>query len=298
MKDDNGSKLIFRDFLPPMVASSNYAVSADEMTTVLTIVFNEAIQPETFTDVLLTGALLPSFGDASFGISADNKTVMLTFAAFDGAGEVNTDNDGNPLNLTQTPNRRVLFGDDQTQEVLGNLTINNVEDRFENSWSDYIGQIAPIPQLVVENEAELLSVEIDRSEFFPDLGNEDPFNIIYTFNQPIALPFLASATGGVDANSDGIDDDLGLIMSDLFILDAPGFVIGGDSSIVALSEENALRVNITLVEQAFGAGDEIGQEASISFSNLLANNVFSRFDNNDLVEQVSTVANVLGQDQN
>jgi hypothetical protein len=223
---------------------------------------------------------------------------MLTFAAFDGAGEVNTDNDGNPLNLTQTPNRRVLFGDDQTQEVLGNLTINNVEDRFENSWSDYIGQIAPIPQLVVENEAELLSVEIDRSEFFPDLGNEDPFNIIYTFNQPIALPFLASATGGVDANSDGIDDDLGLIMSDLFILDAPGFVIGGDSSIVALSEENALRVNITLVEQAFGAGDEIGQEASISFSNLLANNVFSRFDNNDLVEQVSTVANVLGQDQN
>jgi hypothetical protein len=67
---------------------------------------------------------------------------------------------------------------------------------------------------------------------------------------------------------------------------------------VALSEENALRVNITLVEQAFGAGDEIGQEASISFSNLLANNVFSRFDNNDLVEQVSTVANVLGQDQN
>lgn len=293
MVDDNGSKLIFRDFLPPMVASSNYAVSADQMTTVLTIVFNEAIQPETFTDVLLTGALLPSFGDASFGISADNKTVTLAFAAFDAAGAVNTDDGGNPLDLTQTPNRRVLFGDDQTQEVLGNLTINNVEDRFGNSWSDYIGQIAPIPQLVVENETELLSVEIDRSEFFHDLGDTDSFNITYTFNQPVALPFLATATEGNDANTDGIDDALGLTMSNLFILTAPGFAIGDESSIVAISEENALRVNITLVEEVFGAGDEIGVNANMRFSNLLAANVFSRFDNNDSVVQDSTVANVV-----
>jgi hypothetical protein len=291
MEDDNGSKLIFRDFLPPMVASSNYAVSDDQMTTVLTIVFNEEIQPETFTNVLLTGELLPSFGDASFGMSADNKTVMLTFAAFDAAGEVNTDDDGNPLDLAQTPNRGVLFGDDQTQEVLGNLTINNVEDRFNNRWSDYIGQISPIPQLVVENETELLSVEVDESEFFHDLGDGDPFNITYTFNQPVGLPFLASATGGDDANSDGIDDDFGLTMSDLFILDAPGFVIGDESSIVAISESNALRVNVRLEQNGFE--DEIGVDANMSFSNLLANNVFSRFDNNDSVEQDLTVANVV-----
>jgi hypothetical protein len=224
-------------------------------------------------------------------MSADNKTVMLTFAAFDAAGEVNTDDDGNPLDLAQTPNRGVLFGDDQTQEVLGNLTINNVEDRFNNRWSDYIGQISPIPQLVVENETELLSVEVDESEFFHDLGDEDPFNITYTFNQPVGLPFLASATGGDDANSDGIDDDFGLTMSDLFILDAPGFVIGDESSIVAISESNALRVNVRLEQNGFE--DEIGVDANMSFSNLLANNVFSRFDNNDSVEQDLTVANVV-----
>jgi hypothetical protein len=154
MVDDNGSKLILRDSLPPMVASSNYAVSADQMTTVLTIVFNEANQPETFTDVLPSGVLLPSF-----------------------------------------------------------------------------------------------------------------------------------------------DDRFGFFMSDLFELNAPGFDIGDGSSIVAISEENALRVNFTLKQN--GTEGEIGVVANISFSNLLANNVFSRFDNNDSVETDSTVAIVaLRQAQN
>jgi hypothetical protein len=76
-------------------------------------------------------------------------------------------------------------------------------------------------------------------------------------------------------------------------LNAPGFFIGAESSIVAISEENALRVNITLVEEVFGAGDEIGVNANMRFSNLLAANVFSRFDNNDSVVQDSTVANVV-----
>jgi hypothetical protein len=204
---------------------------------------------------------------------------------------VNTDDD--TLDLVQALNRRFLFGDDETEQVLGNLTIENVEDRFGNSWSDYIGQIAPIPQLVVKNETELLSVEVNNSEFFHDLGDTESFNITYTFNQPVALPFLATATEGNDANTDGIDDDFGFNMSDLFVLNAPGFFIGAESSIVAISEENALRVNITLVEEAFGAGDEIGVNANMRFSNLLAANVFSRFDNNDSVVQDSTVANVV-----
>jgi hypothetical protein len=292
MVDDNGSKLILRDSLPPMVASSNYAVSADQkMTTFLTIVFNEAIEADTFTGVLLSGVLLPSSEHDSFGISADDKTVTLSFATFNAAGDVNTDDD--TLDLVQALNRRFLFGDDETEQVLGNLTIENVEDRFGNSWSDYIGQIAPIPQLVVKNETELLSVEVNNSEFFHDLGDTESFNITYTFNQPVALPFLATATEGNDANTDGIDDDFGFNMSDLFVLNAPGFFIGAESSIVAISEENALRVNITLVEEAFGAGDEIGVNANMRFSNLLAANVFSRFDNNDSVVQDSTVANVV-----
>jgi hypothetical protein len=292
MVDDNGSKLILRDSLPPMVASSNYAVSADQkMTTFLTIVFNEAIEADTFTGVLLSGVLLPSSEHDSFGISADGKTVTLSFATFNAAGDVNTDDD--TLDLVQALNRRFLFGDDETEQVLGNLTIENVEDRFGNSWSDYIGQIAPIPQLVVKNETELLSVEVNNSEFFHDLGDTESFNITYTFNQPVALPFLATATEGNDANTDGIDDDFGFNMSDLFVLNAPGFFIGAESSIVAISEENALRVNITLVEEAFGAGDEIGVNANMRFSNLLAANVFSRFDNNDSVVQDSTVANVV-----
>jgi hypothetical protein len=77
-------------------------------------------------------------------------------------------------------------------------------------------------------------------------------------------------------------------MSNLFELNAPNFDIVDGSSIVAISEENALRVNVTLKQNE--TEGEIGVVANISFSNQLANNVFSRFDNNDSIEAESTVA--------
>jgi hypothetical protein len=291
MPDDNGSKILLIDRIPPMVTSSRYNVSDDELTAVLTVTFNEAIKPETFVNVELgNGQQLPGFGEDGFNISSDKKTVTLTFSTFNGLGVLN-----NP-DLPSAISRADAF-----ENFGGVLSTLEVEDSEGNSWGDYTNSVGNFggqsvalnhgaPRLVAQDETDEFTLSVLSAGFFPTVTGGDSFTIEYTFTNPITAPILSSVTGGVDDDNDGIDDSIisgltgifGLdLVSELFTLsNSNGLTIDNGGSSVELASDNILRVRVTLF------GDEmisLGNSATMSITEDFANIIRSRYDSNDIL---------------
>jgi hypothetical protein len=157
MEADNSSKLKFRDRIPPMVVKAEYQLEDNDSVSLL-IEFNEAINPETFTNVTLgqftnqrildngdvipagSEVLLPAFGDDGFSITTSNKAVTVSF---------NTITDGRPGAIWEN---EVAFFDLNTLQV---------EDQHGNSWNNYsnstgnfsgsqgVPKLNPIPRFAV-----------------------------------------------------------------------------------------------------------------------------------------------------
>jgi hypothetical protein len=291
MPDDNGSKILLIDRIPPMVTSSRYNVSDDELTAVLTVTFNEAIKPETFVNVELgNGQQLPGFGEDGFNISSDKKTVTLTFSTFNGLGVLN-----NP-DLPSAISRADAF-----ENFGGVLSTLEVEDSEGNSWGDYTNSVGNFggqsvalnhgaPLLVAQDETDEFTLSVLSAGFFPTVTGGDSFTIEYTFTNPITAPILSSVTGGVDDDNDGIDDSIisgltgifGLdLVSELFTLsNSNGLTIDNGGSSVELASDKILRVRVTLF------GDEmisLGNSATMSITEGFANIIRSRYDSNDIL---------------
>ena len=131
MENDNGSKVILRDRIPPMIIRAEYNTditqNGDETVSLL-IEFNEPINPESFAGVTIGGdptnndrdpnpITLPEFGDEDFEILTSNEAVTVTFDITNGRqGSI-------------WENADVAFFE---------LNINQVEDMHGNSWNDYM----------------------------------------------------------------------------------------------------------------------------------------------------------------
>lgn len=287
MPDDNGSKILLIDRIPPMVTSSSYNVSDDKLTAVLTVTFNEAINEETFVNVELgNGQQLPGFGEAGFNISSDKKAVTLTFSTFNGLGV---------LNKPDLP--PVISRTDAFEDFGGQLSTLEVEDAEGNSWGDYTNSIGNFagqsvglnhgaPRLVAQDETEEFTLSVSSAGFFPTITGGGSFTIEYTFTNLITAPILSSVTGGVDDDNNGIDDGLtGIFASDLVddlftLSNSNGLIIDNGKSSVELASDNILRVRVTL----FG-GDmtSLGNSATMSITQNFKNIIGSRYDSNDIL---------------
>jgi len=300
MPDDNGSRVIMRDRIPPMATSAVYAYSSADRTTSLTINFNEPIHPESFVNISIGDVILPDFNYEGFDMP-DNKTVVLTFTTLDG----NFDPIDSNLNIAI--DRSIAFN--RVEETFGVLDTSVVEDLHGNSWDDYERgennfdssnpNNDPLPSLAAENTTDPFGFEVTSSGFTEDRSACDSFWVEYKFSQPITADILASVTGGNDIDNDGIDDSLNLNVDDIFNLEGTnGISIKNDESLITLDSNSTLRVNIRLHEgdpeidcdnvDATQLTRDLTINGSLSVNENFVGNFVSRIDPSDVITSEET----------